>query len=51
MTEPDVASSDATNIRTTIRREGEEYVINGRKSFITGAVHRRARASPWPRRG
>lgn len=37
MTEPEVASSDATNIRTSIRREGEEYVINGRKHWITGA--------------
>jgi acyl-CoA dehydrogenase len=39
MTEPDVASADATNIRTSIRREGDEYVINGRKWFITGALH------------
>ena len=39
MTEPDVGSSDASNIQTLIRREGDEYVINGRKWFITNASH------------
>ena len=39
MTEPGVASSDATNIETRIERDGDHYVINGRKWWITNAYH------------
>ena len=41
MTEPAVASSDATNIECSIQRDGDHYVINGRKWYITGAMNER----------
>jgi acyl-CoA dehydrogenase len=43
MTEPEVASSDATNIATRIERDGDEYVLNGRKWWITGAMNPNAK--------
>jgi acyl-CoA dehydrogenase len=43
MTEPAVASSDATNIALSIDRDGDEYVLNGRKWWTTGGVRERCR--------
>jgi acyl-CoA dehydrogenase len=43
MTEPAVASSDATNIATSIVRDGDDYLVNGRKWFITNAMYERTK--------
>ena len=45
MTEPLVASSDATNIETSIKRDGDHYVINGRKWWSSASATRAARSA------
>ena len=45
MTEPAVASSDATNVQTEIRRDGDSYVVTGRKWWITGAMSSRCKVA------
>ena len=45
MSEPDAASSDPTQLHASVRRDGDELVVNGRKWFVTGAAHPRCRVA------